>query len=173
MNRWHLVFISILIFGGGWLWWTQAPARAEETRTPQPALNHPAPDFDLATLDGGRILLGDLQGKPVVINFWATWCGPCRAEMPMLQSTWERFGESVTIVGVDVDEAPAVVQTFVDDLGLTFPIALDEGAEVSGRYNVRGLPTTLFVDSNGIIRQIYPGELHSAILAEGIREILP
>jgi peroxiredoxin len=136
-------------------------------------LNHPAPAFELATLDGGQISLADLQGKPMVINFWATWCAPCRAEMPMLQSTWERYGEAVTVVGVDVDEAPAAVQAFVDELGLTFPIALDEGAEISGRYNVRGLPTTFFVDSSGIIRQIYPGELHSAILAEGILEILP
>lgn len=173
MNRWHLIFISILFFGGGWLWWTQAPTSAgDEERAPQPAVNHPAPDFDLVTLDGDRISLAALQGKPMVINFWATWCAPCRAEMPMLQSTWERYADTVVIIGVDVDEDPAVVKAFVDELGLTFPIALDQGAEMSGRYNVRGLPTTLFVDGSGVIRKIYPGQLHSAILAEGIGEIM-
>ncbi|MCB0116628.1 MAG: TlpA family protein disulfide reductase [Caldilineaceae bacterium] len=172
LNRWHFIFVAILFCGGAWLWWTQAPAVVEaEVRTPQPAVNHPAPDLTLPTLEGGTFHLADEMGKPVVLNFWATWCAPCRAEMPMLQSTWERYGDNVTIVGVDLDEDPAVVQAFVDELELTFPILLDDGAVIAERFNVSGLPTTLFIDGEGIIRQIYPGQLHSAILAEGIIDI--
>ena len=91
----------------------------------------------------------------------------------MLQTTWERYGDAVAIVGVDVGEEAPVVQSFIDELGVTFPIILDQQMETTTRYNVRGFPTTFFIDSNGIIRQIYPGQLHSAILAEGIQEILP
>jgi len=172
LNRWHFVVTAILFIGSAWLWWTQAPAVVEaEVRSPQPAVNHPAPALTLSTLEGTSFSLGDELGKPVVVNFWATWCAPCRAEMPMLQSTWDRYGDDVTIIGVDLDEDPAVVQAFVDELELTFPILLDEGGVVAERFNVNGLPTTFFIDSDGIIRQIYPGQLHSAILAEGILDI--
>jgi cytochrome c biogenesis protein CcmG, thiol:disulfide interchange protein DsbE len=173
LNLWRLIFLAILVLGSGWLWWSRAPedARAME-RAPQPALNHPAPPFTLTALDGATFALNELHGQPLVINFWATWCFPCRQEMPMLQSTWERYGDSVLILGVDVGEQETIVQDFVDEFQLTFPILLDEPMAVAGEYNVRGLPTTFFIDGNGIIRQIYPGELNSAILAEGIQKIL-
>lgn len=173
MNRWHLITLAILLLGSTWLWSTRVPehARAEE-RTAQPALNHPAPEFTLQELDGSTLAMADLRGRPVVLNFWATWCFPCREEMPMLQTTWERYGDAVAIIGVDAGEEAPVVQSFVDDLGVTFPIILDNQMATTTRYNVRGFPTTFFIDGNGIIRQIYPGQLHSAILAEGIQEIL-
>ncbi len=173
LNRWHFAFVTILLGGGFWLWWTQAPTIVEaEVRAPQPAVNHPAPEIVLSVLDNSAPFeLAHLQGKPVILNFWATWCAPCRAEMPMLQSTWERYGENVAIVGVDLEEDPALVRQFVDELGITFPILLDEEGTVSERFNVRGLPTTFFIDRDGVIRQIYPGQLHSAILAEGILDI--
>jgi len=171
-NLWHLIFLTILVLGSGWLWWSRPPEDAlAAERSPQPALNHPAPPFTLTALDGRTFALDELRGQPMVINFWATWCTPCRQEMPMLQSTWERYGDSVWILGVDVGEPEAAVQSFVDEFGLTFPILLDEPMAVAGEYNVRGLPSTFFIDRSGIIRQIYPGELNSAILAEGIQEI--
>jgi thiol-disulfide isomerase/thioredoxin len=173
VNRWHFIFILVLFGGGSWLWLTRTSDNvAAEDRSPQPALYHPAPDLTLPALDGTTFSLAALDGKPAILNFWATWCAPCRAEMPMLQAAWERYNDSVAIVGVDIDEDPALVQAFVDELDITFPILLDEGAVIAGRYNVRGLPTTLFIDGDGIIRQIYPGQLHSAIQAEGIVEII-
>ncbi len=174
MNRWHGLFVAILLFGLPWLWWTRVPVDAQQAaRTPQPALNYPLPPFDLLGLAEGSLSTAELHGRPLVINFWATWCAPCREEMPMLQAAWQRYGDRVTLLGVDVGETPAQVAPFVAELGITFPIALDQDRSVSTTYNVRGLPTTFFVDSDGVIRYIYPGQLNSAIFAEGLERILP
>lgn len=174
MNRWYLFFVTILLLGLPWLWWTRVPVAAQpEMRQPQPALHHPLPPFELPGLTETVISTTDLRGRPMVINFWATWCAPCRAEMPMLEAAWQRYGAQVIVLGVDVGENQAQVAEFVDELGISFPIALDSDRTITNAYNVRGLPTTYFVDSNGIIRHLYPGQLNSAIFAEGLETILP
>jgi thiol-disulfide isomerase/thioredoxin len=173
MNRWHGLFMAILFVGGSWIWLNRMPVAAlAGARTPQPAIDHPAPDFTLATLDGATFGLHAAQGKPVVLNFWATWCGPCQRELPTLQAAAERYGDRVLIIGVDQGEDPQTVQAYVDQLGLTFPMPLDAEFEVSGLYNVRGLPTTYFIDAQGVIRQMWLGEMNSITLAEGVAEIL-
>ncbi len=173
MNRWSLTFLTILILGSGWLWWTRLPADASPAvRTPQPAVNHPAPDFTLARLDTGEnVALSDLRGKPIILNFWATWCGPCRAEMPALQAAHERYGDDLLIVGVDQGEESGVVEKFVEEFAISFPILMDPTMAVSSDYRILGLPTTFFIDSQGIIRQVHAGQINSAMLAEGIVEI--
>ena len=91
-----------------------------------------APDFTLATLDGGSIQLSDLRGQPIFINFWASWCGPCRAEMPHIQAAYETYSDDGLIVlGVDQLESPPPVAQFVDEYSLTFPIPLDSDGDVS------------------------------------------
>ena len=173
MNRWHITFFAILILGGGWLWVSRVPVDAQQlARKPQPAIGYPAPDFALTTLDGQSIALADLADTPIVLNFWATWCGPCRREMPSLQAASERYGDDVLIVGVDQAEDPRTVQRFVDELGLTFPIPMDTDGSIGQRYNVTGLPTTYFIDSRGIIRHVWAGEMNSVTLAEGIALVL-
>ena len=92
--------------------------------------------------------------------------------MPTLQTTFSRMGERVLIVGVDQGETPADVQPFIDRLGLTFPIPMDSDMAVGNLYNIRGMPTTYFIDSDGIIRHIWVGEMNSVTLAEGISYIL-
>ena len=136
------------------------------------AIGQVAPDFELAALDGNSFSLESLRGKPVVLNFWATWCGPCRRELPALQASAERYSENVTIVGVDQGEAPETVQAYVDELGLTFVIPMDRNNEVSAEYGVRGLPTTFFIDSDGVIQHIWSGEMNSITLAESIVGLL-
>ncbi len=174
MNRWHLLFFSILLLGSSWIWLNRVPVVAStENRTPQPAVDHPAPDFTLTTLDNETFSLHAAQGKPVVLNFWATWCGPCQRELPALQAAAERYGDSVLIVGVDQGEAADLVQRYVDEKGLTFAIPLDADFAVSGLYNVQGLPTTYFIDSQGVIRQIWMGEMNSITLAEGVAALFP
>lgn len=173
MNRWHLIFLLVLVLGVPWLWLNRLPVAAQpDWRTPQPAIGHPAPDFTLTTLDGQRFQLSEQRGKPVVLNFWATWCGPCQNEMPALQTTFSRLGERVLIVGVDQGEPAADVQPFIDRLGLTFPIPLDTEMSVGTLYNIRGMPTTYFIDSDGMIRHIWVGEMNSVTLAEGISHVL-
>jgi cytochrome c biogenesis protein CcmG, thiol:disulfide interchange protein DsbE len=173
MNRWHGLFLTIVLLGGSWIWLNRVTdAAARGARTSQPAIDYPAPDFTLTTLEGDTFALSDALGKPVVLNFWATWCGPCQRELPALQAAAERYGDRVLIVGVDQGEAPDTVQRYVDQLGLTFRIPLDTDFAVSELYNVRGLPTTFFIDPQGVIRQMWLGEMNSITLAEGVAEIL-
>lgn len=173
MNRWTLSFFAILIFGSGWLWVSRLPVDASpDVNTPQPAVDHPAPDFSLIRFDTGeKVSLNDLRGKPVILNFWATWCGPCRAEMPALQAAYERYGDDLLVVGVDQGEEGAVVGPFLEEFGIGFPILLDGDMAVGREYRIMGLPTTFFLDSQGIIRGVHAGQINSAILAEGIVDI--
>lgn len=173
MNRWHIFAILLILLGAPWIWLNRVPVSAQpDFTTPQPALNHPAPDFTLQTLAGEEFVLSAQQGTPIVLNFWATWCGPCQNEMPALQLASERFQGRVKIVGVDQGEIAADVQRFVDEMGVTFAIPLDGKGEIGERYNIRGLPTTYFIDRNGVIRHLWVGEMNSITLAEGITEIL-
>ena len=174
VNPWYLLLFVVLVLGGGWTWWNRVPLEATvDPRTPQPAVGYPAPDFSLTTLEGEPFLLSDQAGTPVVLNFWATWCGPCRRELPALQLAAERWEGEVLIVGVDQAEEAPVVQRYVDELGLTFPIPMDTDSAVAERFNVMGLPTTFFIDGDGVIRTIWTGEMNSITLAEHIAQIVP
>jgi peroxiredoxin len=125
-----------------------------------PNPNNAAPDFSLPLLDGGTVNLSQLRGKPTVINFWATWCPPCRRELPALQAAFDRYGDQIGFVAVDVKESRDQVAPFVRELGLTFPIAFDVDGSISNvTYKVRGIPTTVFVDSNGVIVARHVGPL--------------
>lgn len=114
-----------------------------------------APQFELNTLDGGRLALDDFRGEVVLLNFWATWCGPCRLEMPAMQQRYEETG--LNILAINFDEPPDLVQAFVDELQLTFPILMDPGGLIQQLYQVRGYPTSYFVDEEGVIRIIHIG----------------
>ncbi len=175
MIRWTVVFLLVLVLGGGWVWWTRPDAAAADTPTfaqAQPAVGRPAPDFTLPALDGSTFRLSDQRGKPVVLNFWATWCGPCQRELPALQRAAEHYDGVVVFAGVDQAETAETVQRYVDKLGLTFAIPMDGEQEVGERYGVLGLPTTFFIDESGVIRSIWMGEMNSVTLAENIATIL-
>src|SRR3989337_1712722 len=118
----------------------------------KPVIGSPAPNFELINLVGDRIRLSELRGTVVLINFWATWCGPCRLEMPAIQERFERYHPELAILAVDFDEPADDVQKFVDELGLTFEVLLDPGAKVQDLYRVRGYPTTYLVDRVGIVQ---------------------
>lgn len=114
-----------------------------------------APDFTLTGLDRETYTLSDFRGSPVVLNFFATWCGPCQMEVPYLQSiyadpAWQEAG--ITLMAVNLREPAELVGQFMDYFGLTFPALLDTDASVSRAYNVSGIPVTFFIDENGIIR---------------------
>ncbi|MBC8497284.1 MAG: redoxin domain-containing protein [Anaerolineales bacterium] len=117
----------------------------------------PAPDFELVSLSGEQIQLEDYRGQVVLLNFWATWCGPCRLEMPAFQDRFEQYGGGLQVVAVNFDESAEDVQSFVDELGMTFDVLLDLGAEVQKLYQVRGYPTSYFIDADGIVRVVHIG----------------
>lgn len=118
-------------------------------------LDKPAPDFTLETADG-RFRLSDQRGKVVVLNFWASWCGPCRYEMPAFQETYEArrdAGDFVLVaVNVTADDSRAAADRFAEQFGLTFPVPYDTTRSVANAYGVRGLPATFFIDADGILR---------------------
>lgn len=135
-----------------------------------------APDFTLPRLDGGRIALADLRGRPVLINFWATWCRPCRTEMPELVSayaTHRAAGLEIVAVNLTDQENGKDVRRFVAELGMLFPIALDEKGKVRERYRLVSLPTSIFVDTAGVVRVVHPGPISAGVLAQGLDSILP
>jgi peroxiredoxin len=126
---------------------------------PAPSIGSLAPDFELADLSGKFVRLSDLQGKPVLINFWATWCAPCRTEMPAFQRAYDQYGQEFEILAVNFAEPEEAVQAFVDELEITFPVLLDPQAEVQGLYRVRGYPTTVLIDQTGVVQIYHVGYL--------------
>lgn len=121
-----------------------------------------APEIALLTLQGNRAALSELRGQVVLLNFWATWCGPCRLEMPAIQASYNDGGFAV--LAIDFNEPAQRVQDFADDLHLSFPVLLDPGGEVQALYRVRGYPTTFFVDEDGVIQILHIGEMSEETL---------
>ena len=142
-----------------------------DTAIAVPEVNSPAPDFQLQTLDGQALRLSDFQGKPVLINFWATWCGPCQLEMPLIQKYYEKHSPDLIVLAINNDQPLAAVQEFVDQMKLSFPVLLDPGAKVEDQYRIRAFPTSLFVNREGVIRYQHIGILNEQQLVQYLKQI--
>jgi thiol-disulfide isomerase/thioredoxin len=138
---------------------------------PAPSVGLPAPYFELGTLDGGTASTSELLGRPVLINFWATWCAPCRLEMPLFQELYEADPDGLAILAVNYAEQPGIVRQYVDELGLTFPILMDVDSEVQRLYHVRGYPTTLLIDTEGIIQVYHVGLMTEKQLSNYLKNL--
>ena len=150
----------VLLVGAGWTWVSRAPAEAGVGRIASPREGFPAPDFELETPEGEMVRLSDLRGQVVIINLWASWCGPCRAEMQAIQRLYDdqrERGLTVLAVNSTVQDRESEALRFADELGLSFPIVLDREGVVSQRYRLRALPSTFFVDRAGVIRSVIVG----------------
>ena len=130
-----------------------------------------AVNFELETTSGETIHLSDMQGKPVLVNFWATWCGPCQVEMPLIQEYYEKYSPDLKVMAVNYDEAVGDVQPYVKELGLTFPVILDPGGKITDLYRIRGFPTTYFIDSEGFVQGVYVGIMSKHTLEENLKKI--
>lgn len=129
-----------------------------------------APDFELKTLAGETVKLSDFKGKKVMLNFWATWCPPCKAEMPAMEQLHKELGDEVVILAVNID--PHLdVKEFIDENGITFPIPLDEKDEVNELYQILSIPTTYFIDSNGNIGNKYIGAMNLEAMKQYISDL--
>ncbi|VAX24317.1 hypothetical protein MNBD_NITROSPINAE01-127 [hydrothermal vent metagenome] len=123
-----------------------------------------APDFTLPALGGGEISLADYKGKIVFINIWATWCAPCREEMPSMQKLYDRFrGDDFEMITISIDKKETDVQAFINELGLTFKVALDPTEKTSKEYKTTGVPETYIVGRDGVIMHhiIGPGKWYT------------
>ena len=173
---WTLPVLLVAVLGLAWIWLNRVPSRNADLaadRPAAPAIGYAAPQFTLTALNGEEFDLSSLRGTPVVLNFWATWCPPCRAELPELQAASERYEGQVAIIGVNQAETAGAVAEAAEGIGLTFPIPLDRSGSVSRLYGVRSLPTTFFIDRDGVIRQIQNGPVTDAVLAQLLQTIHP
>jgi len=130
--------------------------------------------FQLPGLDGQEVSLNDYLGSVVLINFWATWCPPCRAEIPDIEAAYRaRRDEGFVVLGVSVEQAPDHVASFVEAMGMSYPVLLDETGAVSRTYRAPGLPASVFLDREGVIQVRHVGQLTSAQLEGYLAELLP
>ncbi|MFC1997020.1 peroxiredoxin family protein [Chloroflexota bacterium] len=176
-KHWTITSILILALGAGWIWMSAVPQGSTTPGgIPAPQEEFLAPDFKLNTLDGDSITLSDLRGKAVLVNFWATWCPPCRSEMPAMQQVFDDYGpDELVILAVNssYQDQSDDVDTFVFERGLTFPVLLDTTGEISDQYQVNSLPTTFFIDPEGIIKEIViGGPMSEALLRTRVDRLL-
>ena len=163
---------KILAFGGvlallGLLGWglirVQAGPRAEGE----------APDFTLTTFEGEEITLSDLRGQVVVINFWASWCPPCREEAAYLESTWREYEDrGVVFIGVDYVDTDAEALAYINEFDITYPNGPDLGTRISQVFRIRGVPETFFVAKDGTLRGVKVGPLFPPELEDRLEELL-
>jgi thiol-disulfide isomerase/thioredoxin len=132
-----------------------------------------APSFTLSDPEGKEISLSDFKGKPVVLNFWATWCPPCIAEMPALNTISDSYKDSgVIVIGINSGESVETVKSFVGKFGISFPVLLDGDQKINDKYKIFGLPTTFFIDKNGVIVDQIVGGAEEEIFNSKIKMIL-
>jgi peroxiredoxin len=122
------------------------------------ATGEPAPDFTLPARGGDEIRLSDLRGQVVMINFWATWCGPCRQEMPLLEQVHARYEPlGFTLLGINVEPDSSAARKWLEQVPVSFPILFDTESIVAERFGVEGMPSTVFVDRAGRVRHVHRG----------------
>lgn len=142
-------------------------------RSAKPVAAGVAPSFTMPLYGGGNFSLADQRGKVVVINFWASWCIPCRAEAPMLERVWKRYQErGVILVGVDYADTESEALKFLKEWGITYPNGPDLGTEISRRYRIQGVPETYFVNKEGMLDGNRIGPLDESMLIAKIEELL-
>jgi len=134
-----------------------------------------APDFSLKSLDGQTITLSQFRGRPVVINFWASWCQPCRDEIPFLQQVYNKYNNmGLVFFAIDIGENPETINRYFKDNGLFMPVLLDSNKQVSQDYGITGVPETFFIDKNGIIRKWQIGAYPSVqAIEDDLKIIMP
>ena len=156
-----LGFVGLLIFG------FLSPKKG------RPEIGEPAPEFSLTSLDRTEFALGELRGQVVVLNFWASWCSPCREEAPALQAVWQEVqNKGVVFVGVTYHDAESASQEFVDTFGITYENGIDAQGQISRAYGVTAVPETYIIDREGKIAWLHIGALDAEVLSQQIEHAL-
>ncbi|MDP6126539.1 MAG: redoxin family protein [Dehalococcoidales bacterium] len=132
-----------------------------------------APDFTLADLEGNQVSLSDFRGKTVLVNFWATWCPPCLAEMPEIEAVYQEYKDrGVEVVGIDVREPREDVLQFVRKGGYSWVFVLDTAGKVTASYEIAALPTSLFIDTEGVIKAVNIGAMTKRQMEANLSEVM-
>ncbi len=175
-NQRIILYFLLLIAGAAWIALSTDPADVPSGNASAPLAGFMAPDFTLKTPDGDAYTLSQLRGQAVLVNLWATWCPPCRAEMPSIERMYQEYkdrGFIVLAVDMTTQDDPFAVVPFTREHGLTFPILLDETNDVASAYQLRSLPSSFFIDPDGIITEVViGGPMSEALLRARIEQIL-
>ncbi|MBI3761696.1 MAG: TlpA family protein disulfide reductase [Chloroflexi bacterium] len=177
-RSWNTLMAVVLGLGLLWTFLSRVPPATTTGGAPPPSPREgfSAPDFTLDLLGGGQVTLSQLRGKVVMVNLWASWCPPCRAEMPAIEKVYRTHKDlGLVVLGVNTtfQDTEAEAATFVREFGLTFPIPLDRTGATSNRYQLRGLPTTFFIDRQGVIRSVViGGPMSEALIQSKVEDLL-
>lgn len=173
----RILYGLILLMGIIWIWVSALPANAATSGdVAAPQSGFLAPDFSLENLDGSTLTLADLRGKVVLVNFWASWCPPCRQEMPSLERVYQQYSQKglvVLAVNSTIQDKLSDAQDFVIANNLSFPVLLDKNGEATRLYRIQSLPTSFFIGPDGVIREVViGGPMAEALLTSRVEKLL-
>ena len=175
-NQRVILYILILITGAAWTVLSADKTGATTSDNAAPHTGFSAPDFTLKTPDGETYTLSEIRGQAVLVNLWATWCPPCRAEMPAIEKMYQEYkdqGFVVLAIDMTYQDDPFAVVPFAKEYGLTFPILLEETGDVASAYQLRSLPSSYFINRYGIIQDVViGGPMSEALLRMHVEQIL-
>lgn len=138
-----------------------------------PRVGYTAPDFEVKDYTGKTVKLSDYRGKPVLLNFWATWCPPCKVEMPELQAAYQAHQQDgLILLGINLGESPATIKKYVEEQNFNWPMLPDPDGKLKTTFNVIGYPTTVFIDQSGIVRSVQIGGMDRQILESKLSQFL-
>ena len=175
-RRYYILTAAVLLLAAGWIWLMRE--KSQTAQSEKISIAHPgflAPDFSLTSLDDTTVSLSDLHGQPILMNVWASWCLPCRAEMPAIEEIYRDYSQQgLQVVSVNASNQDDLtdVNNFIKQNQLTFPILMDSGGIVSDLYQVRSLPTSFFIDKDGVVTEIIIGEMSEALLRIRVENLL-
>ncbi len=172
--EWIIWIVVAAVLGGAWIFVSKEEVKESSTLTltEAPIVGHLAPDFTLETAVGESVTLSEFRGQPVVLNFWASWCGPCRVEMPFFEHAQKKYNGQAAVIGVNQGESADIVQDFGVRQNISYPLLVDDNNDVNLDYNVNSLPTTIFIDPDGVVQEVVVGIVNQAVLEDRIEEMM-
>lgn len=173
-SRWLTLLVATLVLGSAWIWYSRDPRGANAATGVAAQVGFRAPDFNLERSDGGQVALSELRGRPVLINFWATWCIPCRAEMPAIQAVATRYAQDgLVVLLINQQEDTETIGAFLESMAVTATVLLDPDASTATAYRVRALPTTFFIGRDGAVEEMaIGGPMTEAYLQSQVESLL-
>jgi len=172
--EWTIWIVVAALLGAAWIFVSKEEVKEPSilTLTEAPIVGHLAPDFTLQTPIGETVTLSEFRGQPVVLNFWASWCGPCRVEMPFFERTQMKYNGQAAVIGVNQGETADIVQDFGIRQNISYPLLVDDDNTVNLDYNVHSLPTTIFIDPDGVVQEVIVGIVNQAVLEDRIEGMM-